>query len=274
MTKIIAISNQKGGVGKTTTTIALGASLAQLGKKVLLVDYDPQGSMTHALGIKEPDDLKDTITSLMNQEIDLQPTRIKETILEHKEGMDFIPSNVNLASMDMRLISTLSREKVLKSVLNRVRNKYDYIIIDCLPTLSLLNINALTAANEVIIPVQAEHLSIAGLHSLLSSVISVRRSLNKKLDVAGVIITMTDKRTNLSKVAEKTIREELGNTLYVFSEAIPRSVKVAESSVAGESVVQYDPKGNATKAYMNIAKEVIEHEERSISRSNEEYHDR
>lgn len=269
MAKIIAISNQKGGVGKTTTTIALGASLKKLGKKVLLVDLDPQGSMTHALGIKEPDSLKNTITSLMIQEINLEPVQIKTTICTHLEGMDFIPSNVNLASMSLALINATSREKVLKRVLGKVKNKYDYILIDCLPTLDLLNINALTAATDVIIPVQAEQLSIVGLKLLLQSVHSVKRVLNKKLNVEGVVITMTDKRTNLSKVAEEKIRKELSNTLYVFDGVIPRSVKVPESNVVGESILHYDPKGKVSNAYYEIAKVVVSHEEREINRSDD-----
>jgi len=274
MTKIIAISNQKGGVGKTTTTITLGAGLAQLRKKVLLIDFDPQGNMTSALGVKEPDELTNTISSLMDQELKLQPLHIKETILKHNEGMDFIPCNINLASIDAKLVNTFSREKVLKRVLSRVKNKYDYILIDCLPTINLLNINALTAATDVIIPVQAEHLSIMGLRSLLDSVKAVKRELNKKLNIEGIVITMTDNRTNLSKIAEKTIRENLGNSIHIFANSVPRSVRVAESSLAGCSVIQTDPQGKATKAYQNIVTEVVMNEKKSIRKVHEKYGDR
>ncbi len=274
MTKIIAISNQKGGVGKTTTTITLGAGLVQQGKEVLLIDFDPQGNMTSALGVKEPDELTNTISYLMDQELKSQPILMKDTIHKHNEGMDFIPCNINLASIDAKLVNTFSREKVLKRVLSRVKNKYDYILIDCLPTINLLNINALTAATDVIIPVQAEHLSIMGLRSLLDSVKRVKRELNRKLNIEGIVITMTDNRTNLSKIVEKTIRDNLGNSIHIFAESIPRSVRVAESSLAGCSVVQTDPHGKATKAYQSIVMEVLMNEEKSIRKLHEKYRDR
>ena len=159
-------------------------------------------------------------------------------------------------------------------MLSRVKNKYDYILIDCLPTINLLNINALTAATDVIIPVQAEHLSIMGLRSLLDSVKRVKRELNRKLNIEGIVITMTDNRTNLSKIVEKTIRDNLGNSIHIFAESIPRSVRVAESSLAGCSVVQTDPHGKATKAYQSIVMEVLMNEEKSIRKLHEKYRDR
>lgn len=268
MSRIIAIANQKGGVGKTTSTIGIGAALAKENKKVLLIDYDPQGNLTRALGNDEPDLIKHTISDLIKQEILDQPVQIKECLMKHEEGMDYIPSNINLAGMEMNLFQAISREKVLSRILKDVRKEYDYILIDCMPSLGILSVNALTASTDVIIPVQAEFLPTDGLKQLLRSINSVKKALNPKLNIEGVLITMTDKRTNLSKTIESKLREEFGNRIPIYPATIPRAVKVAESNVYGQSIIQYDPNNNASIAYTEIAKEVMKHGEKQTSREN------
>lgn len=263
MNKIIAITNQKGGVGKTTSTLGIGASLVKLNKRVLLIDYDPQGNLTKALGNAQPDLLKNTISDIMTNEILNKPMQIKTYIRTHNEGFDYIPGNINLAGMELTLINVISREKVLSRVISKLKKDYEFVLIDCMPSLGILSVNALSAANEVIIPVQAEFLSTDGLNQLLRSIMTVKKNLNPKLKVEGILITMTDKRTNLSKIIERKIHEEFGEKFSVYKRPIPRNVKVAESSVFGKSIIDYDSKGKASLAYMKVAKEVIYNAEKS-----------
>ena len=199
MGKIIAISNQKGGTGKTTTTVNLGTGLANEGKKVLLIDYDAQGSLTQCLGYPNPDELSVTISSLMEKSINERPTEHGEGILHHSEGVDFIPANIELSGMETFLVNTMSRERVLKNYLSQIKDNYDYVLIDCTPSLGMLTINALTAANEVIIPVQSHFLPTKGLEQLLGTVAKVKRQLNPTLKINGILLTMVDGRTNLAK---------------------------------------------------------------------------
>ena len=274
MGKIIAISNQKGGTGKTTTAVNLGIGLANEGKKVLLIDYDAQGSLTQCWGYPNPDELSVTISSLMEKSINEQPTVIREQpvlenegILHHKEGVDFIPANIELSGMETFLVNTMSRERVLKNYLSQITDNYDYVLIDCTPSLGMLTINALTAANEVIIPVQSHFLPAKGLEQLLGTVAKVKRQLNPTLKINGILLTMVDGRTNLAKDISQLIRKTYGSNIKVFKTEIPLSVKAAETSAVGKSIYSYDKNGKVDDAYRNLTKEVMANEQRTKHKS-------
>ena len=265
--KIIAISNQKGGTGKTTTTVNLGIGLANEGKKVLLIDYDAQGSLTQCLGYPNPDELSVTISNLMEKSIDEQPTEHGEGILHHSEGVDFIPANIELSGMETFLVNTMSRERVLKNYLSQIKDNYDYVLIDCTPSLGMLTINALTAANEVIIPVQSHFLPAKGLEQLLGTVAKVKRQLNPTLKINGILLTMVDGRTNLAKDISQLIRKTYGSNIKVFKTEIPLSVKAAETSAVGKSIYSYDKNGRVADAYRNLTREVMNNEQRTKHKS-------
>ena len=267
MGKIIAISNQKGGTGKTTTTVNLGIGLANEGKKVLLIDYDAQGSLTQCLGYPNPDELSVTISNLMEKSINEQPTEYGEGILHHSEGVDFIPANIELSGMETFLVNTMSRERVLKNYLSQIKDNYDYVLIDCTPSLGMLTINALTAANEVIIPVQSHFLPAKGLEQLLGTVAKVKRQLNPTLKINGILLTMVDGRTNLTKDISQLIRKTYGSNIKVFKTEIPLSVKAAETSAVGKSIYSYDKNGKVADAYRNLTKEVMDNEQRTKHKS-------
>ena len=258
MSKVIAISNQKGGTGKTTTAVNLGIGLANEGKRVLLIDYDAQGSLTQCLGYPNPDELSVTISSLMEKVIREQPTSENEGILHHKEGVDFIPANIELSGMETALVNIMSRERVLKDYLATVKDNYDYVLIDCTPSLGMLTINALTAANEVIIPVQSHFLPAKGLEQLLGTVAKVKRQINPALKINGILLTMVDGRTNLARDISQLIRNTYGNHIKVFKTEIPLSIKAAETSAVGKSIYSYDKNGRVADAYRNLTKEVLE----------------
>ena len=258
MSKVIAISNQKGGTGKTTTAVNLGIGLANEGKKVLLIDYDAQGSLTQCLGYPNPDELSVTISSLMEKVIREQPVLENEGILHHKEGVDFIPANIELSGMETALVNIMSRERVLKDYLATVKDNYDYMLIDCTPSLGMLTINALTAANEVIIPVQSHFLPAKGLEQLLGTVAKVKRQINPALKINGILLTMVDGRTNLARDISQLIRNTYGNHIKVFKTEIPLSIKAAETSAVGKSIYSYDKNGRVADAYRNLTKEVLE----------------
>ena len=258
MSKIIAISNQKGGTGKTTTAVNLGIGLANEGKRVLLIDYDAQGSLTQCLGYPNPDELSVTISSLMEKVIREQPVLENEGILHHKEGVDFIPANIELSGMETALVNIMSRERVLKDYLATVKDNYDYVLIDCTPSLGMLTINALTAANEVIIPVQSHFLPAKGLEQLLGTVAKVKRQINPALKINGILLTMVDGRTNLARDISQLIRNTYGNHIKVFKTEIPLSIKAAETSAVGKSIYSYDKNGRVADAYRNLTKEVLE----------------
>lgn len=258
----IAIVNQKGGTAKTTTCENLGIGLAMEGKKVLLVDVDPQGSLTISMGWQQPDELPTTLSTLMQKAMNDQPIQPGEVILHHAEGVDLIPANIELAGMEVALVNSMNREKMLKQVLDSAKREYDFILLDCMPSLGMLTINAL-------IPVQAQYLSAKGLEQLLQTVQKVRRQINPKLKIEGILLTMTDSRTNYGKQISNLIRQAYGKHLKVFEQTIPRSVRAAETSAAGKSIFAYDPKGKVAEAYKSLAKEVLADADRQRKLSSE-----
>ena len=267
--KTIALANQKGGVGKTTTAASLGIGLSRQGKKVLLIDADAQGNLTQMLGWPQPDELSPTLSTLMEKIIAEQPIAPGEGILHHQSGVHLVPANIELSALEVTLVNTMSRETVLRQYLSTVADRYDYALIDCMPSLGMLTINALTAADSVIIPVQAQYLSAKGLEQLLQTVQKVRRQINPKLKIEGILLTMTDNRTNYGKQISSLIRQAYGKHLKVFEQTIPRSVRAAEISAVGKSIFQHDPKGKVTEAYKSLAKEVLADADRQRKLSSE-----
>ena len=266
---VIVVTNQKGGVGKSTTCENLGIGLAMEGKKVLLVDTDPQGSLTISMGWQQPDELPTTLSTLMQKAMNDQPIQPGEGILHHAEGVDLIPANIELAGLEVALVNSMNREKMLKQVLESAKREYDYILLDCMPSLGMLTINALAAADTTLIPVQAQYLSAKGLEQLLQTVGKVRRQINPKLKIEGILLTMTDSRTNYGKQIDTLIRQAYGSKIKVFDQTIPRSVRAAETSAAGKSIFQHDPKGKVAAAYQSLAREVLVDAEKRLKRSSE-----
>ena len=257
--KTIAIANQKGGVGKTTTAVNLGIGLAQEGRKVLLIDFDAQGSLTASLGYV-PDELETTIADLMEKTMNERKIMPYEGILHHAEGVDLMPANLELSGMEVTLVNTMSRELILKDYLHNVKKDYDYILIDCTPSLGMLTINALAAADSVIIPVQAQYLPLKGLEQLMRTIGKVKRQLNPHLAIDGILLTMVDNRTNLSKDVSSLLRENYGEQVKIFKSEIPSSVKASEMSIEGKSIYAYKPKSKVAESYRELTKEVLENE--------------
>lgn len=254
--KVIAITNQKGGVGKTTTTVNLGVGLACNRKKVILIDADPQGSLTISLGIKNPDALDVSLATVMDAAIEDKPMDESAGILHHGEGVDILPSNIELSGMETGLFNIMSREYVLRNYIDSVRKNYDYILIDCMPSLGMMTINALVAADSVIIPSQPSFLSTKGLNLLLHSISKVKRSINPSLKIDGILFTMVDSRTNNAKDIIETLRDTVGQNIRIFDTEIPHSVRAAECSLTGESIFAHDKTGKVAAAYENLTKEV------------------
>ncbi len=259
---VIAVVNQKGGTGKTTTCENLGIGLANEGKKVLLVDTDPQGSLTIALGNPRPDDLPVTLTDLMAKIMQDQPPLPKEGILSHEEGVDLVPANITLSGLEVSLVNAMSRETILKQYLETVKGQYDYILLDCMPSLGMLTVNALAASDQVLIPVQANYLSAKGLEQLLQTVNKVKRQINPKLRIEGILLTMVDSRTNYAKEISTLIRDTYGSKLKVYDADIPRSVRAAEISAEGVSIFKHDPGGKVAEAYRSLTKEALQNAEK------------
>ena len=258
MGKTIAIANQKGGVGKTTTTVNLGIGLVNEGKSVLLIDCDAQGSLTESLGYQTPDDLGVTLSTLMQKVIEEKPIKKTEGILHHVEGVDLVPANIELSGMETALVNIMSRERVLKNYIDTVKDKYDYVLIDCTPSLGMLTINALVAADEVIIPVQAHYLPAKGLEQLITTVSKVKRQINPDLKIGGILLTMVDKRTNYAKDISRVIRMNYSKHVTIYDTEIPLSIKAAEMSAVGKSIYTYDRNGKAAEAYKQFTKEVLD----------------
>jgi len=254
--KITAIINQKGGTGKSTTTENLGIGLARRGKRVLLVDADPQGSLSVSLGLRDQDALTETLATVMSAEMEDVELPVDYGIIHHAEGVDLLPANIELSGVELGLFNAMSRETILRTVLNRLRPYYDHILIDCMPSLGLMTINALSAADSVIIPTQPNYLSIKGMNLLLKSVGRVRKQINPMLQIDGILFTMVDSRTNNAQSVIASMRDAVGRNIRVFRTEIPRSVRVAEAGEAGKSIFAYDKKGKAAQAYENLTKEV------------------
>lgn len=256
--KVIALTNQKGGVGKTTTTVNLGIGLAKQGKRVLLIDNDPQASMTLSLGFKHPDDLYPTVTDVMNNIMDDGEVTKEFQVLKSKEGVDVLPANLELCGIEIRLVNEISREQVLKTYTDTVRKDYDYILIDCMPSLGMLTMNALVAADRVIIPTQPEFLSAKGLETLIRNISRVKKRMNPGLMIDGILLTMVDSRTNLAKEVAALIKQTFSGVTRIYNTAIPRSVRAAEASAEGKSIFALEPKSKVAAAYFNLSKEVFD----------------
>ncbi len=255
--KIIAIANQKGGVGKTTTCANLGIGLAREGKRVLLIDSDPQGSLTICLGHQQPDSLEITLSDVMNHILLDEPVPPEWGILHHEEGVHLMPANIELSGMEVALVNAMSRETILKQYLNTVKRDYDYILIDCMPSLGMLTVNALAAADRVLVPVQAQYLSAKGLEQLLQTVSRVRRQINPRLKIDGILLTMVNSRTHFSREISGLLRGAYGKNIRVFDTEIPHSVRAAEISAEGKSIFAYDPKGKVAQSYRALTEEVM-----------------
>ena len=254
MGRIIAIANQKGGVGKTTTATNLSACLAEKGKRVLAIDMDPQGNMSSALGI-DKNNIENTIYELILEECSLEECRVEEVI----ENLSIIPSNVNLAGAEIELIGLDNKEFILRKYVEEVRDKYDFVIIDCPPSLNTLTVNAMTTADTVLVPIQCEYFALEGLSQLIHTINLVRDRLNPNLEIEGVVFTMFDARTNLSLQVVENVKENLNQAVY--KSIIPRNVRLAEAPSHGKPITLYDSKSAGAEAYRDLAEDLIERDE-------------
>ena len=255
MGRTIAIANQKGGVGKTTTAINLSACLAEKGKKVLAVDMDPQGNMTSGLGV-DKDSVENTIYNLIIGEAKMEEVLIKDVL----ENLDIIPTNIDLSGAEIELLDVEEKEYIVRNEIDKIKDNYDFIIIDCPPSLSMLTINAMTTADSVLVPIQCEYYALEGLSQLIHTVELVRDRLNPKLTIEGVVFTMYDARTNLSLQVVENVKDNLEQTIY--KTIIPRNIRLAEAPSYGIPINKYDPKSAGAECYLRLADEVIDKEER------------
>ena len=275
--KVVAIANQKGGTGKTTTAASLGVALAMSGKRVLLIDADPQGDLTASLGWRNPDELETTLATHLEAVARDEPVAWATSgaglpraeplepdagILKHPEGVDLMPANIELSGTEVALVTAMNRERTLKAWLDEAKRGYDYALIDCMPSLGMLAVNALAAADSVIVPVQAQYLPAKGMTQLVKTIGRVKRQINPHLEIEGVLLTLVDGRTNLAKQIEASLREGYGKTLRVFGATVPLAVRAAETSAYGKSIFQHDAKSPVAAAYAKLAEEVLEDAQR------------
>ncbi len=257
MSKIIAIAMQKGGVGKTTTTITLAAALTQQKQRVLVIDLDPQGNLTQHAGF-DPDNISPTIYDSLKAEVDGFAGDVSNAIYESEEGFHLLPSQPELSLIELSLMNTLSREQVLSTLLDGIRDEYDYILIDCSPSLGLLVINALTVADSVLIPIQAEYLAARGALMIMSTIETVRRKkLNANLAIEGILLTMADARTTLARDVQDAITAQYGDDIHIFNSIVRRSIRFAESAAVGQSILTYEPSNPGAQAYRDVAAEIM-----------------
>ena len=260
MCKVLICASQKGGDAKSTSVVNLGIGLARAGKKVLLIDNDPQGSLTEALGYPEPDKIEITLSKIMEWVLNEEEFELSEGIIHHKEGIDLMPANIELSGVETSLVGIMSSETVLKEYIELIRDDYDYILVDCSPNLGQLTLNALVAADEIIIPVQAAYLPLKGLEQLLKTISRVRRKMNPTLNIMGILITMVDYRTNNAKDITEVLYEHYADKIHIFDEVIPFSVKAAEASAEGASIYMLDKNCKVAKAYGKIVEEILSYE--------------
>lgn len=256
--RVLIIANQKGGVAKSASAVNLSAALALNGKKVLMIDADSQGTGSNMFGIDDVDSLEITLATVLGKIINDEDVDPSEGIIKNAEGVDILPSNIDLAALEASLVNVMNRERLFKTYVDIVKDNYDYIIVDCLPSLGMITINALACADSVLIPVQAEKPAAKGLVQLLKSIIKVKKHINPALEIEGILPTMVDGRLNYSKDVIKMIEDSYGSQIHIFEHYIPRLAKMAECAAVGESIFSYEPSCPAAEAYMNLAKEVIE----------------
>jgi chromosome partitioning protein len=257
MSKVIAVSARKGGVGKTTTAVTLAAALARHGKSVLVIDADSQHSATVSLGVAEPDKLPFTLATVMQNIINEQEVNQHEGLISHSEGISLLPSSNALAGIEVALAPIIGRETVLRQYIEKVRGLFNYILLDTAPTLDLLTVNALAAADSIIIPVAPKFLDAKGLELLLKSIAQIRRHINPNLSINGILLTMVDRRANITKGIISMIEEAYGEKINIFKHPIPHSVRVVESSATGKSIFEHDPNGKVAAAYSTLVEEVL-----------------
>lgn len=269
--EIIAVANQKGGVGKTTTTFNLGAALASKGKRVLLIDADPQGNLTTYMGWTE-DELSVTLNDLLINTLNDRKNNFDSCIKHHSENLDLIPSDIQLSSIEMTLVGAMSREYTMRNSIKELKEKYDYILIDTQPALGMLTINALASADKVIIPLQPQYLAAKGMTQLLSTIIKIRQQINPNIKIDGIVLTIVDKRTNLTKDIYNQLQENYGSAIKIYDTQVPRAIKVAESTAHGKSIFTYDKNSKVAEAYSSLAKEVlIDGKERHKNANSKDY---
>lgn len=253
---IYAICNQKGGVGKTTTSVNLAIGLAKQGKRVLAVDLDPQGSLSISLGLQNPDELEETVANMLVAVQNKQDFEHYSAIYKHPEGIDFLPANIDLCNFEVNAVSAMNREYILGTLLDKFQDEYDSVVIDCCPSLGLLTINALSCATEVIIPVQAHFLSMKGVEQLFDTIYKVKKQLNRKLEVSGILLTMVNSRTRYSREIIQALQEQYGKSVHIFDSVIPASTRAIETSSTGKSIYEYEPKGKVSVAYQKLVAEL------------------
>lgn len=260
MNRVIAIGNNKGGVAKTTTAVNLAKGLADAGKRVLLIDADPQGNATAAVGHDEPDMIENNLATVMIKYINDEEIEPGFAIIHNEGGFDLLPGNIELSELEATLVNVMDRERVLKQYITSIKQRYDYIIIDCAPSLGTITTNAFVASDSVLIPVQASYMPVKGLEQLVKHITRIKKHINYDLEIEGILITMVDARSNFSKEIIEMVQNSYGRNVRIFKEVIPRSVRAEESTAEGISIFEYDPSGKVAVAYESLTKEVLEDE--------------